>query len=468
MRYGHVLAALWLGLSSAAAAETDPPLAPLPRNLIEAGVLAAPDQIPLDLETALQCTLSSNPDLVALRQSLCVSWAAVAVARKFPMSLNPTVSVDVRPWTFERDTGAGARRLDTLISVSWMQPIDLGHRKVHRSAIAQAAYTETQWSVLQAELLALVQTYRLHQTATYRREKLRVAQQLAEFNVHLLEVVRRQVEAAQLSGADLVLAEVENQSMVQRLQTAQQEYLDALTELRKQIGLPQYAGSAVPAGELKLPDGVRPADEEHLAEIALASHPEINAARARVAASHAAWRLARAERIPVPSLGPVYESDESGTTFYGLAVSTPVPVLNSGRTLVYQQEMEHRRDLVALEQVRVRTIARVTASLVKWNQTKDLVAKVYASTEAIQGEAKKMERLYSAGQTDLLKLLQVRQRLIEAENARLDLAWQATQAYADVLAAVGAAPLLASAPPSAWYSTRASKSAGPSSTAASR
>jgi outer membrane protein TolC len=318
MRYGHVLAALWLGLSSAAAAETEPPLAPLPRNLIAAGVLAAPNQTPLDLETALQWTLSSNPDLVALRQNLCVSW---------------------------------------------LQPIELGRRRFRRSAIAQAAYTETQWSVLQAELLALVQTYRLHQTATYRREKLRVAQQLAEFNVHLLEVVRRQVEAAQLSPADLVLAEVENQS--------------------------------------------------------------------------------------IPSVGPVYESDESGTTFYGLEVSTPVPVLNSGRTLVYQREMEHSRDLVAMEQVRIRTIARVTASLVKWNQTKNLVAEVYASTEAIQGEAKKMERLYSAGQTDLLKLLQVRQRLIEAENARLDLAWQATQAYADVLAAAGAAPLLASAPPEA-------------------
>ena len=449
MRYGHVLVALLLGLSSAAAAETEPPLAPLPRNLIAAGVLAAPNQTPLDLETALQWTLSSNPDLVALRQNLCVSWAAVAVARKFPMSLNPTVSVDVRPWTFERDTGGGARQLDTQITVSWLQPIELGHRRFRRSAIAQAAYTETQWNIVQAELLALVQTYRLHQTATYRRDKLRVAQQLAEFNVHLLEVVRRQVEAAQLSPADLVLAEVENQSMVQRLQTAQQEYLDALTELRKQIGLPQYAGSAVPAGELKLPVGVPPADEEHLAQIALASHPEINAARPRVAASHAAWGLARVERIPVPSVGPVYESDESGTTFYGLAVSTPVPLLNSGRTLVYQQEMEHSRDLVALEQLCVRTIARVRASLVRWNQTKDLVAKIDASTDAIQGEAKKMERLYSAGQTDLLKLLQVRQRLIEAENARLDLAWQATQAYADVLAAAGAAPLLASAPPEA-------------------
>ena len=57
-----------------------------------------------------------------------------------------------------------------------------------------------------------------------------------------------------------------------------------------------------------------------------------------------------------------------------------------------------------------------------------------------------MERLYTAGQSDLLKLLQVRQRLIDAENAKLDMLWQATQAYADLLAATGATPLLGALP----------------------
>lgn len=40
-----------------------------------------------------------------------------------------------------------------------------------------------------------------------------------------------------------------------------------------------------------------------------------------------------------------------------------------------------------------------------------------------------------------LTLKQVRQRLIEAENSCLEASWLATQAYADLLAAVGAALL---------------------------
>jgi hypothetical protein len=36
---------------------------------------------------------------------------------------------------------------------------------------------------------------------------------------------------------------------------------------------------------------------------------------------------------------------------------------------------------------------------------------------------------------------------MEAENARLDALWQSTQAYADLLPAVGASPLIGSAAP---------------------
>lgn len=447
-----LLCALAIGLLLAQGADAEPPPPPGAGEAIPQPMAGDHAEATLDLATALQWMLARNPDLVSLRRSLCVSSAAVAVAKQFPTSLNPTVTVNYEPWTFDRDTGQGAQRLEQLTAVTWSQPIELGNRTAKRLAIAQAAYDQTHWNVLQAELLAMVDTYRLHQTASYRRERLRVAQRLAAFNVQLLETVRRQMGAGQASAADLVLAEVENQSMVERLQTAQQEYIDALTDLRRQIGLPECVASVVPAGALKVPEGVSAGDEEELLRMAVESHPEMNAARAQAAGSHAALALARADRIVVPSVGPYYEHDEAGITYYGVAISSPIPVLNSGKPLVHQREMEHSRDLVAVEQLRIRTIARVRASLVRWNQTKGLVARVDAATAMIQEQTAKMERLYAAGQTDLLKLLQVRQRLIEAENAQLDMAWQATQAYSDLLAASGATPLLGSLQPVAGSS----------------
>ena len=76
---------------------------------------------------------SCNPDLIAVRQNLQVSSDAWAVARQFPMSLNPTVAMDVRPWVFERVPGQGVEQLATVVNFTWMQPIEFGHQTQRRA-----------------------------------------------------------------------------------------------------------------------------------------------------------------------------------------------------------------------------------------------------------------------------------------------------------------------------------------------
>jgi len=408
---------------------------------------AEPEPVRFDLRTALEWTLSRNPDLVAQRQNINVSAEALAVARHFPTSLNPTVAVDVRPWVFERQPGDGVNELQTLVNVTWSQPIELGHRTSLRASIAQASYCQTRFNVLQAELLALVQTYRLHETALYRREKLDVAKRLAEFNQRLLETLQRQVEATRAASSDLVLAQVESQAIQQQSATAAYEYVVALSDLRSQLGIPEYATSAEPTGELSLPSATASEGDEALVQMALASRPEILAAQAAASGSREAIALARADRIPIPSVGPAYEKDESGVSFYGFTVSSPLPVLNAGNSLVRQREAEYRRDCVALEQLRQRTATQVRATLVKWHHAQELVSRTQAMVEPIRSQTARMERLYAAGETDIIKLLQVRQRLLDSENRRLDAIWTATQSYADLLAAVGAIPLIGSVTP---------------------
>jgi cobalt-zinc-cadmium efflux system outer membrane protein len=409
-------------------------------------VSSNPEAVPLDLSAALECTLTYNPSLITLRQNRAVSAAALAVARQFPTSLNPTVSIDVVPWVFERSPGGPVQQLETRVAVTWAQPVELGHRTKHRLGVARAAFRQTQWTILQAELQAMIETYRLHQTATYRRQQLEVAERLMELNRQLAEVLRRQMEASQAAAADVVLAEVESAAASAKADLARQEYLIALTELRRQIGLPEYAATAVPVGTLTLPRPVLPDGDDALVQLALAARPEIHAAEAQVSGAWASVRLARADRIPIPSIGPLYEHDESGVTFYGLAVSTPVPVLNTGRTLVAQREAEYRRDRVALEQMRRQVAVEVRAALARWRQTVELAARAQQRTAPLRGQAERMQRLFEAGQTDVVRLLQVRQRTIDAQNAQLDALWQATQSYADLLAAAGAGPLLGSLP----------------------
>lgn len=203
---------------------------------------------------------------------------------------------------------------------------------------------------------------------------------------------------------------------------------------------------AEPVGPLRIPRDELPASEEVLVRLAIESRPEIKAACAQVAGSRESVSLARADRIPVPSIGPAYEHSETGATFYGIAASTPIPILNTGASQVRQREAEYRRDCVALEQGRQQVAIQVKSALVKWNQAQESATRIRARFEPIRTHADRMQRLYDAGQTDLVKLFQVRQRLIEAENIQLDALWQTTQAYADLLAALGATPLLGALP----------------------
>src|SRR5262249_1515525 len=149
--------------------------------------------------------------------------------------------------------GGGYGPYSAFIYVSWRQPVELGHQTTHRYGIAKAAYNQQQWTVIQAELLAMVQTYRFFQTAEYRREKLRVARQLADFNDKLLQTLKRGLEANRVTAADVTLAEVENQTTRQLVAVAEQDYAIALADLRNQIGAPDTAGAAEPLGEFVLP-----------------------------------------------------------------------------------------------------------------------------------------------------------------------------------------------------------------------
>ena len=97
---------------------------------------------------------------------------------------------------------------------------------------------------------------------------------------------------------------------------------------------------------------------------------------------------------------------------------------------------------MALEQVQKRTVAQVRAATAKWNQANQLVERTDGLTDRLKQSVGTIERLFEAGQTDLSNLLQARQRLIQLENARLDAIWQATQAQADLLTALGAPTLI--------------------------
>lgn len=407
----------------------------------------------ISLQAALYGALTSNPDLVTLRNSNVASPESVEVARRFPTTLNPTVWVDYRPITLiPRDPtaprdGPYYQHGKGFFYISLRQPVELGHQTTHRHAIASAALLQQQWTVVQAELLALVQTYRFFQTAAYRREKLRLAGELADFNDRLLDSLKKRLDANQVGAADVVLGEVENRATRQQSEVANQDYANALADLRNQLGRPETGAFVEPLGEFALPGVVPQLEEAALVRQAVQCRPDIHAARAQAAGAEAAVRLARGDRIPTPVVGPVFQSNEAGAQFVGLVYISAIPVWNSGRPLVSQREADHRRALASLQQAEQRAATQVRAAVSKWNAAERLVSRTAGISGLLRTEVAKMERLFEENQADLTKLLQARQRLLQLQNAELDATWQATQAQADLLTALGAPGLITALAP---------------------
>ncbi len=435
---------------------------PLPAAVVPAAVSPPLGGQSMTLQAALYGALTSNPDLVVLRQGGTLANApspeAVEVARHFPTTLNPTLWVDYRPITLIPPStfgsaspgGGGAAHHQgnyyhfgqDYLYLSLRQPIELGHQTTHRYHIAKAALEQQQWTVMQAELAALMQTYRFFQTAAYNRERVRVATELAAFNDRLVETLRRRLETGQGTAADVALARVESRAARQQIKAAEQAYRTALTDLRNQIGLPETAGTAEPLGEFTLPAYIPPVDEEVMVQEALSNRPDIHAVDALVRGTCSAVKLAKGDRIPTPILGPEWEIDEAGVQYVGLVYITQVPIWNTGKPLVRQRQAEHERAAVAAEQARRRAVAQVRAAVSRWNGAADLVNDASKLTEALAEQVAVIERLFEAGQTDVTRLMQARQRLIQLENSRLDAVWAATQAQADLLLALGTPTLI--------------------------
>lgn len=424
----------------------------LPVDRLNAGAPSVGGQS-LSLQAAMYGALTGNPDLVTLRQGSPIANApsaeALEVARRFPTTLNPTVWIDYRPITLiprlPADRAAGRdyyRSGQQSLYISYRQPVELGHQTTHRFAIARAALDQQNWTILQAELTALVQTYRLFQAAAYRRERLSVAKELADFNDRLLQTLQQRLDVNQVPAADVILARVESRAARQLATVARQDYLTALADLRNQVGVSDEAGAAEPLGSFTLPPYIPPVDEAEMVRTALANRPDIHSALSLVRGTEAATRLARADRIPTPVIGPEYQTNEGGSQFIGMVLISPLPIINNGTPLVRQREAEARRAIVALEQARQRVTTQVRAAVVKWNGAKELLNETTGLAKELTGEVAKLERLFDEGLADLTILLQGRQRLIQLENSRLDAVWAATQAQADLLLALGTPTLI--------------------------
>jgi outer membrane protein, heavy metal efflux system len=425
-----------LALSAAAAA--DPPM-PAP-------ALGGPaNSQTLNLAEAVSYGLQNNPALAATRQQHGIAAAGVVLARVYPF--NPVL----------QSTILGASGPDVTNHVVSQHSLTLevqllGQQKFRRQSAA-AALSRTDWDIANQEVAQAIAIVRAFDTVVYREAKLQVIQDFLRLNQQGVEQVRLLVESGSLRPADLILARSEVNDVYSQIGAGRTTLIRARRDLYSALGTLDL--TLAPSGTLDRPMPALPADQ--LVAAALRRRPDLYARRAAIAEAEAELRLQIADRFGSPTVGPVYEFNETRDNFIGMQIGGPIPVFNRRQGEIRQREAQLGLAQLQLRQTEVEVRQDVPTAYARLAEARAWVdAYKTKILPELSNSQEAIERLFQQGQpgVDLLRVLDMRRKLLRARDGYIDALLAYADALADLALAVGDPTLAMGLPPLACEESR--------------
>jgi cobalt-zinc-cadmium efflux system outer membrane protein len=380
---------------------------------------------------AVRWALQNNPELAALRQQHGISAAAVVIADTYPF--NPVWEAKVRAANGPESAGI-TNRVSNEHKI--LVDVEVRGQRQYRRRAAGDALTRTDWEIAFQEVSLAVRTVRALDAVIYQQDKLRLGEEALRLNQKSAEDVRLLVEQGKLRAIDLIVARTEVHDTRALLGPARVAYEKAWHELRRALGIVE--GNFTVQGTLDAPPAKE--DAEALLAAALEQRPDLHARQAAVAEADARVRLAIADRYGNPNVGPAYEYDPTRINLIGVQFTLPLPLLNRHRGEIYQREAERSRAALELRQAEVTIQQDLAAALARVN-----AARRWADTyrnellPELQKSLDDTQRLFAAGDpsVDVLRILDVRRKVLKARDAYLDAIYELRQAQDDLSAAIG-------------------------------
>ena len=309
------------------------------RALLTAPVVAAetPD---LTVENAVAEALQNNPELRLLEARAATADHQVTAAGTYPF--NPELSYE--------------EALERTFAIN--QVVEWPGKRALREAIARqdVAAAEAALRGLRVALAAEVRDefYQLlaaRKLVELRRRELDAGQEV-------LEISRRRVAGGYAPVAERTSAEAALVRSRRDLREAEQAAERARIALNALLG--REVGAALsPIGDLVSP----PADVglQKLVAAAFANHPDVEARRLEVEKRTLGSELARKERMPDLTIGPLYSQDSRNPSDHkvGVGVTVPLPLWDRGGPKIALAEAESREAEAALEATRREVLANL-------------------------------------------------------------------------------------------------------------
>ena len=384
----------------------------------------------LTLEQSVAWALQNNPELAVARQQRGIAQAGVVIARTHPF--NPVWGSAILG-----DNGPAAAGITNHVfqQHTLTQELELRKQGKFRREAATAALSRVEWEIAMYEQQMAVHTIRAFNGYLYQTEKLRVLDDTIRLQEDTSKKVKQLVDQnIRLKAADFMLARSDELEARAQRGSRQTQAVMAWHELRRVMGVQKEIVEV--SG--KLPSAAPAGSADQWTQLAYQSRPDLQAMQMAYLEAESRERLEIANRFGNPQVGLKTEYNETRVTFVGPTVQFGIPVLNTKRGEILQRHAEKTKVLLERQRIEIQINQDVQAALDRLKEAKKWVSSL--ETDILPTLRKTMDdfdRLFTQGEVDVIRLIDVRRRHLRSRDSYLDALWELGQARADLAAAVG-------------------------------
>ncbi len=429
----------------------------------------APALDTLSLRGAETLLLQKNRELQAARRAVDGAAADVITAGARP---NPSLSISST--NISRHMGSGTllnKPIDTVIGIS--QLFERGNKAELRTETARGIEGAVQKDRDDIERTLRLALHGAYYDLAQAQEKVRMTAENAALFQKSIDALNIRLKAGDVAAVDVSRMNVDALRAQNDARAARGDLEKAQVALAYLIGAEKDAARIAVTDPLPQPDGMPPRADDAALQAAIDARPDVQAARARLAAAGKARELARSLRTRDITAGVQYERFPTNDPRGSVGFSVSVPLF-----LRYQYDGEIRRadsDALAAEDAVERVSALARTELRK--AAADLAAsgeRVRRSNEVLLGAAQKAaqgaEFAYTRGAIGVMDVLDARRQLsatrlealaVHTDYAKALSAWNAAMGTSPQVATPAVAPTAASSSAAASTSAAASSPAAP-------
>jgi cobalt-zinc-cadmium efflux system outer membrane protein len=323
--------------------------------------------------------------------------------------------------------------------VSIQQPVWINGSRSERLTVAEAAEELAAANTEVVRWQVHVEAHRLYLRAQLARRRLVRARALLEHADAHREIAERKVEVGE-AAPPLMLIANSNYARAQALLLEAQR-----TEEAARIDLAGWIGwdeAQVPPLPVDAPQLLALPDSSELLQRMADAHPSLEARRAAVHAAEAEQQLARADRVPIPSVGASYNYENEGdqpSHVWRVTATIPLPVARRNQEqrarAIAERELEQTRLEATSRQLRTRMLSTI-ASIERYRAEVELYAD--SVLPQLNENLSLLLRSFRAGEIDIHEVAAVHEQALESVEEYLNALANYYDATAELEGLVGA------------------------------